>query len=62
MCCGKYVQAASKAKTKRKDIFKRAEQYVKEYREQVGVFITMGFLGDGVHVHSCGPVYMERRY
>jgi hypothetical protein len=29
-------QASQKAKTKRKEIFKRAEQYVKEYRDQVG--------------------------
>lgn len=29
------LQATQKAKAKRKEVFKRAEQYVKEYREQV---------------------------
>ena len=31
------VDAKKKSKTTRKEIFKRAEQYVKEYRDQVGV-------------------------
>jgi hypothetical protein len=30
------LESRKQAKTKRKDIFKRAEEYVKEYREQVG--------------------------
>ena len=39
------VDAKKKSKTTRKEIFKRAEQYVKEYRDQVGVAaieITLG--------------------
>jgi hypothetical protein len=30
------LQAATKKRVTRKEIFKRAEQYVKEYRNQVG--------------------------
>jgi hypothetical protein len=30
------LQAATKKRATRKEIFKRAEQYVKEYRNQVG--------------------------
>lgn len=32
------VQASSKAKSQRKEIFKRAESYVQEYRQQVSLY------------------------